>query len=94
MTEQWFRVITRGPGREAQHVLCDPAQMATLYPLADYYPARALDREPSEADVFRARKVQRSDEVAARIAEEAALNRMTRAELLDEVLRRVREAKA
>lgn len=48
-----------------------------------------LDREPGEADKFDGKKLVRCDETAALIAYEARLNTMSRAEFMDEVLRRV-----
>ena len=82
----WFRVITRGAGREAQPVFCTPEEVEQVYPLDAYYPARALDREPREADQFLARRLVENPTRRAAIDEEAALNRMSRAELVAHVL--------
>ena len=82
---EWFRVIEKGT-RERQHVLCDPAEVRRLYPQAHFYLPRPLDGEPGEADVYAAGRLARCDAAAARIEAEATLNRMSRTELVQHII--------
>lgn len=87
----WFRIIDKAT-RERQHVQCRPSDVRTLYPADRYFLPRRLPRAPGEADVFdqAAGKLRKCRATAQRIADDAALARMTRAELVEMIVARLR----
>lgn len=86
----WFRIIEKTT-RERQHVECDPAAVRALYPQAQFYLPRRLDREPGEADVFEGGELKRCDATAGRIEADAMLARMSRSELVAIAVQRMRD---
>lgn len=85
----WHRITDKETGEDQNVQAAGRSDLDRLYPTARYT-RRTLPREPGEADVWDGKQLQDSPDVAKRIERDARWRRMSRAELADAVVERVK----